>query len=134
MEPRHCRAALSAGHQTSSCCRLALLTNRAARCCWWGSEKPWAFGRQLWDIKLGGGVLILPRQRCAHAYLVVYMRSSAAEKIFSLLSELYGDLPSVTLLLLSLCISVGQCASLFISQCESQSLQSISPTAPLILR
>lgn len=47
---RHCR--LRAGHQFS-CCWLALLTNRAGRCGWWGCKKPRALGRELWDIKLG---------------------------------------------------------------------------------
>lgn len=64
---------LGAGHQ-SSCCWIALLTNRAARCCWWGRKKnASSLWKEIMGYQAGEDALILPQRHCADAFFVVYL-------------------------------------------------------------
>lgn len=131
MEPRHCRAVLSAGHLTSSYCRLALLTNRAARCCWWDGK---ALGllEGNYGISSRGVMCSFCHTNAAQMHVfVVYMHSFSAENIYWCMSRFslsrmticLVSLIFVILLMFSLSISVRRCASLSTSQCESQSTE-----------
>lgn len=120
-----------AGHLPSSCCRLALLTNRAARCCWWDGK---ALGllEGNYGISSWGVMCSFCHTNAAQMHVfVVYTHSFPAEDIYWCMSRFslsrmticLMSLIFVILLMFSLSISARRCASLSTSQCESQSTE-----------
>lgn len=54
-----------------SCCWLALLTNRAGKCCWWGSNNASGIWKEIMGYQAGADVLILPHKHRADPCFVI---------------------------------------------------------------
>lgn len=142
MESRHCRAVLSAGHLTSSCCRLALLTNRAARCCWWDGKKLWAFWKAIMGYQAGGWCAHSATQMLRRCMFLSFICTCFQQKIFTDVWAVsvwavwrYASYRlSLSFYWCLVCLYLYADVHPCLPASVSHSLQSISPTAKLILR